>query len=119
MEIVTAKTIAKKDNCRNVFEWMQKAAIRRGIKLTDAICDSAVVARIDHGRWIADCECNGAEYVDPGEPIYYCFSCKNAAHGGKLRPVKFPPAEIREKIEAGLGPKNHNSWNEKEEPYEL
>jgi hypothetical protein len=117
MEIVTAKTIAKKDNCRNAFEWMQKAAIRRGIKLTNTMGESAVVARIDHGRWIADCECNGAEYVDPDEPIFYCLSCLNIEYGGALRPVRFPPLEIREKIISGLKSENFNSWNEKEEPY--
>lgn len=119
MEIVTAKTIAKKDGCRNTFEWLQKAAIRKGVQLNLDMSEVEVVARIDHGRWIADCKCNGAEYVDPSEPIFFCLSCMNVDYGGKLRPVKFPPAEIRLEIEARLKPENHNSWNEKEEPYEL
>jgi len=117
MEITTAKTIANKDNCKTTFEWLQKAALRKGLKLSKQIGKSPVTARIDHGRWIADCECKGAEYVDPVEPIFFCLSCMNANHGGLLRPVVFPPYKIRKKIEAGLGPKNFNSWNEKEEPY--
>lgn len=119
MDLVTAKTIAKIDRCRSVVEWLIKAAARKGISLDLEIGETEVTARIDHGRWIADCECNGAEYVDPDEPIFFCLSCMNAANGGKLRPVKFPPVKIRAKIEARLSADNFNSWNEKEEPYDI
>jgi len=117
MDLVTAKTIAKKDKCHSVMEWLIKAAARKGFILSLEVGAVGVTARIDHGRWIADCECKGAEYVDPDEPVFFCLSCLNAANGGKLRPVKFPPAKVRAKIEAGLGPHNFNSWNEREEPY--
>lgn len=116
-EVVTAKSVAKKDGLKTVFEWLAVAALRRGVRLEKTICDAPVTARIDHGRWIADCECNGAEYVDPEEPIFFCLSCLNREHGGKLRPVKFPTAEVRKKILAGLNPANYYSWNEREEPY--
>ncbi|MHB0922612.1 MAG: hypothetical protein ACYC3H_01430 [Bellilinea sp.] len=118
MEIVTGKTIAQRDRCKTLIEWLKKAAIRKGVTLDPtAISDSEVVARIDHGRWIADCECNGAEYVDPGEPVFFCLSCLNGSNGGRLRPVKFPSPEVREQIIAGLTTDNFHSWNEKEEPY--
>ena len=58
-----------------------------------------VKARIDFGRWIADCECGGAEYITPEEPIFFCQSCGNLASDGKLRPVDFPPEEERKEIE--------------------
>lgn len=120
MEIVTSKTLAKRDGCKSAIEWIGRAAIRKGVRIDPVNLDaSEVVARIDHGRWIADCECNGAEYVDPGEPIFFCLDCLNANHGGKLRPVRFPPPEVREKIIAGLSEKNYHSWNETEEPYGL
>jgi len=119
MEIVTSKTIARKDGCKSTFEWLQKAALRRGYTLKNQIGKLPVRARIDHGRWIADCECKGAEYVDPDEPIFFCLSCLNVNHGGKLRPVVFPPVKVRKKIETELEAKNFNSWNEKEEPYGL
>lgn len=36
-------------------------------------------ARLNYGRWIADCDlCNGAEIVEPGKP-FICFSCEPAA----------------------------------------
>jgi len=117
MNIITAKTIATRDGCRSVMDWIRRAAIRKGIRLCQELCEDEVVARIDHGRWIADCECKGAEYVDPGEPVFFCLSCLNAAHNGRLRPVRFPPAEVREKIIDGLNPANYHSWNEMEEPY--
>lgn len=49
-----------------------------------------VYARIWQGQWIADCECNGASFVDPDEPIFFCFSCVNRANEFKPRPVVFP-----------------------------
>jgi hypothetical protein len=118
MDVVTAKTIARRDNCKSVLEWMKKAAARRGalVSLSSVDESAPVKARIDFGRWIADCECNGAEYVDPDEPVFLCLSCLNQAHGGRLRRVIFPPEEIRKRIEERLKPENHHSWNEQEEP---
>jgi hypothetical protein len=58
-----------------------------------------VLARIWQGQWIADCECGGASFVDPDEPKFFCFGCGNRAHGSRVRPVTFPPAEIRMEIE--------------------
>jgi len=60
------------------------------------------IARIDWGQWIADCPdkyCNGAEFVSPNEPIFYCFSCGNYENNGKPRKVKFPSKANRVKIE--------------------
>ena len=51
-----------------------------------------VMAKLNSGRYVADCECQGAEYVDPDEPIFYCIACANHEHGPKARPVLFPPA---------------------------
>jgi len=53
-----------------------------------------VVARVNHGRWVAHCECGGAEIVDPKDPVFMCLSCANSDHqvGGRfrLRPISFP-----------------------------
>jgi hypothetical protein len=51
---------------------------------------AGVVARVNLGRWIADCPCGGAEMVDPDVPLFFCFSCGNLDNGGKYRPVNFP-----------------------------
>ena len=50
----------------------------------------AVDAEISWGRWIAICECGGAEVVDPDDPFFFCLSCENEKQNGKLRPVNFP-----------------------------
>jgi len=115
-EIITAKTIAKRDRSKSVLDWIRKSAARYGIQVKEAVCKQPVIARIDHGRWIADCECKGAEYVDPDEPIFFCLSCLNAAHQGVLRPVVFPNEKKREKIIKNLSAENYYSWNESEEP---
>ena len=52
---------------------------------------ATVVARIDAGRWVADCPlCNGAEIVSKSTPIFFCMSCGMASDGGKVRLVTFP-----------------------------
>jgi len=55
-----------------------------------------VAARVDYGRWIADCpRCTGAEFVDPGWPLFVCCSCGSGPHS-----VTFPSP--REEIEGEL-----------------
>lgn len=76
----------------------------RGISVTIKDLDGKpsglpVKARIWQGQWIADCECNGACFVDPDEPIFFCFSCGNRANGQRPRPVEFPPEAERKEIE--------------------
>lgn len=63
---------------------------------------SKVYARVDFGRWIADCECGGASYVDPDDDFFYCATCGNAAHNGKARHVIFPDVDERQAIEEEL-----------------
>ena len=110
-EIKTSKHIATRDGCKSVEEWIRKLATRRRIQVSDVDKKYPVVARIDHNRWIADCECSGAEYVDQEEPIFFCFSCNNLAFGGKIRTVIFPSASQIKKIEKGLNKENYYSWN--------
>lgn len=82
-------------------DWLIRNSLRVGKpwngKTTTA---DPVKARIDYGRWIGDCECGGAEYVDPDEPIFYCQTCGNAAHNGFAREVVFPDA--RDSIEKAV-----------------
>jgi hypothetical protein len=57
-----------------------------------------VLAEVNHGRWIAHCECGGAEVVDPDDPVFFCLSCLNADNGRGLRPVEFPSEKERLQI---------------------
>lgn len=72
-----------------------------------------VVARLNHGRWLGDCNldlplrpnpatgevdpdavpvtCRNAQLVDFTDPRFFCVVCHNAAVGGRWRPVTLPP----------------------------
>ncbi|KKN16962.1 hypothetical protein LCGC14_0970790 [marine sediment metagenome] len=56
-------------------------------------------ARVNHGRWLVDCECAGAELAFE-EGLFICLSCFNLEHGHKYRPVIFP--KHRKAIELAL-----------------
>lgn len=89
---------------RQYIREQQRKILQRGLPVTIKDFDKTptgvpVVARIWQGQWIADCECGGASFVDPDEPVFFCFSCGNRAHGQTLRPVQFPPEDERKEIE--------------------
>jgi len=105
-EIITGKTIARRDGFathgERIASRYKDIKMRfRGLewKYDEAVAGDPVFALIDFGRWSARCECGGSEYVDPDEPVFYCFSCGNVDNGGALRPVKFPSASRRATIE--------------------
>lgn len=105
-KIITAKDYAKRAGFKTVTEYIQNLCLKKG-RLIDTPMEGEptgeVVAEINWGRWIAKCpDCNGAEDVDPDEPIFYCFSCGNYKNRGKPRKVKFPSKKVREEIEAEL-----------------
>lgn len=100
--IVTAKHYG--GSARGYIRKQQQLLHKKGVPVLiknldqDAI-GTPVTARIWQGQWIADCECNGACFVDPDEPIFFCFTCGNRANGQKPRPVIFPPEAERKEIE--------------------
>lgn len=90
-KILTALDVAQRDRCKTVREWIARVALKRSVHWNGKIsAGSPVLARIDHGRWLADCECGGAEYVDPNDPIFFCLACGNSAQAGAARLVAFP-----------------------------
>ncbi len=100
--IITAKHYG--GSARDYIRKMQRDIHKRGVPVTiknleDEPTGTPVFARIWQGQWIADCECNGACFVDPDEPVFFCFTCGNRANGQKPRPVKFPPEDERQEIE--------------------
>lgn len=92
-KIASGNDIAKAHGEKSYREWLMKSSRRlaeRGLLKCrwDGGCDAnaaPVAARVDFGRWIADCECGGAEYVEPTDRVFFCQSC--GTHG---RPVIFP-----------------------------
>ena len=105
--IVTAKHIAAMEGAPDVKGRILKLrerlfklkSVAVQIKDIDRPRGAPVLARIELGQWIADCECGGAEFVDHEEPIFFCFSCGNRANDNVPRPVTFPPPAERQIIE--------------------
>ncbi len=69
-----------------------------------------VKARVNHGRWIVDCECKGAEFAF-NEGLFICQSCYNAGHKHQYRRLIFPKA--RKAIEMVLiqRPEPNRNWS--------
>lgn len=69
-----------------------------------------LVARINHGIWIASCDCGAPanKIPTPGCVVFldrllgWCIRCQNGATGRGWRPVAVPPPELRAAIEAVL-----------------
>ena len=73
-----------------------------------------VEARINQGRWLADCPfCSGAELIEPETPEFMCWSCGNAKNGGRFVVVSVPATRQREEIERLLSsrPADNQNWN--------
>lgn len=58
-------------------------------RLISEVSDVPIAARIDAGRWLADCPvgCGGAEMVSAADPVFLCISCGS---DDKWWPVVFP-----------------------------
>jgi hypothetical protein len=51
----------------------------------------ALVAYVNHSRWIVDCpDCNSAQVASPSDPRFFCAECANVAVDGAWRRVVFP-----------------------------
>lgn len=87
---ITALDYAKREKAKSTRERIRKLATKWALHLDEKIAGKPVKARLDFGRWLADCECGGAEAVDPGDPVFFCVSCGNERTSGKLRRVVFP-----------------------------
>lgn len=67
-----------------------------------------LVARVNHGRWIASCSCGARKLPSPGCLVFldnllgWCLRCGNQAWGGGWRRVVAPDADERARIEAVL-----------------
>jgi hypothetical protein len=78
-----------------ILRWREKLKNERGAVLQinglDDPQGEPVLAYIHQGQWIAECDlCGGHEFIDPQEPIFFCFGCANRSTGGYVRPVTVP-----------------------------
>jgi len=90
----TPEMLKSRMRVKTMREVFRRLARWSGHRIVDEMAEDApVMATWDGDRWVAVCECGGAEVVDPGEPVFFCCSCGNAGVGGRWRPVKFPETE--------------------------
>lgn len=92
--IVSAKHYG--GSAREYIRKQQQAKHRAGVPVTIRGLDqnptgAPVKARVWQGQWIADCEeCHGACFIDPEDPVFFCFGCGNRSNNSHLRPVEVP-----------------------------
>lgn len=111
--ILDALDYAKREKVGTVKNRITKLCMRNGFKQPEKVLKDAVKARIDKGRWIADCDCGGAEAVSRKEPVFYCFSCGNAKHEGQMLTVIFP--KNADKVEQEVLKQSFTPGNGKDE----
>lgn len=89
--MITAKTMAQQMRVKGLDEINAAYARARGKRFHPGeVTGDPVYARIENDRLIADCECSGAEYVDPDDLRFYCHGCENKSNNGAYRPVILP-----------------------------
>lgn len=85
-----------------------------------------MVAKVNHGHWIASCECGAKGLPTPGCLVFmsgpgammgWCPRCQNGATGRGWRPVTVPDVTVRVRIEAVLRLRPHvedRNWEQSE-----
>lgn len=46
----------------------------------------------NHGRWVVQCPCGGAQLAHPDDRRFLCCDCGNVDNAGRYRPVVWPKA---------------------------
>lgn len=102
MKIYSGKDRAQELGYRTYSDMVFKLSMRVNLPWnSEANNTSPLKAFVSAGRWLATCECGASYYVEPSDPIGYCYgSCGNAILGGSAREIIFPAN--REEIEAVL-----------------
>jgi len=114
-KIINAVDVARHHGMESATTWRAAIAHLRGHRIDKTVdTQHPVYAQISHGRWIAVCECGGAEYVTPDDPVFFCNSCGNRIVSHRLRKVIFPKS--RKRIEKKLlsEPLEKRNWTPKE-----
>lgn len=58
-----------------VIRWYEQHIGRRLPAPSEGLPIGPRYARIDAGRWLAECECGSAQVISPVDPRYYCVIC--------------------------------------------
>lgn len=69
------------------------------------------VARMNYGRWLADCDCGSAVLLFRCTAAWFwCPACGNATSSGKLRPVIWPENHAQIDIDMATLPAQLAQW---------
>ena len=105
---------------RNPNGMLERDAPPAGVDVT-----VTTTARVSGSCWIADCPkpgCGGAEFVNFGDPRFFCCNCRNADWGGQAIRVVVPDDETKTAVEDVLlarpDPKTRN-WTDAETAADL
>lgn len=94
-----------------VWRWVEYQLQRRVTPPSGVLLGEQVWARINHGRWVADCVCESAQIVTPADARFACTEC-----GWGWVTVVFPgdPAAAEAEVEAA--PPHLRNWRNPEDP---
>jgi hypothetical protein len=90
-----------------VFRWVELRQQRRLSPPDGFMLGHLVYARINHGRWVADCPCGSAQVVTPADPRVACTEC---GAGWFRLIVPEDPAAVEASVADDL-PHERNWWN--------
>lgn len=99
--IIDLDDLAEERGFANGAAYTRWLAGKRKMKIAKDADGEPVAARLNHGRWIADCPyCSGAELVSRKGHAFFCLSCGMKGNNGRPLPVAFPDnvAEIETKL---------------------
>lgn len=83
----------------------QRLSMERAAATGQTESKGRVVAYINHGRWVALCECNTGMLVQPTCSVVACLAC------GAVYDVDLPDEDTRAAIEAALLPRAEQNRN--------
>ncbi|MCX5584288.1 hypothetical protein [Streptomyces erythrochromogenes] len=93
-----------------VWRWYEQQMQRRVAPPAGMLLGVSIYARINHGRWVADCPCGSAQVVTPDDARFACPEC-----GYGWAQLTFPaqPAAAEAAV-ADRAPHERNWWHEQD-----
>lgn len=98
-KIFTGLDRAKELGFTSYRDYLTALGIKYNHRWNGKANDKTVTARVDFGRWLADCQCGAAQYVEPEQP-FYCAECGMAWNDNLACQVIFPG--IKQEVEEEL-----------------
>lgn len=90
MAIQQAIDVYGKEGATAVVELMRESGAEIATPADDSPTTPSVVAYINFGRWVTDCECGSAQVLDQNDQRFFCVRCLNSISNGNWRAVVWP-----------------------------